>query len=192
MLTKLNASYNSTVVAGTGITVTPVTDGSGNITYTVALSGSLYSPNMMTLRSKISYSSFGSPTVAITTDVISSNGSNMRSTVTIESINSGDPTWKYQNNRFKVSVFQNTNNNNYKVHLEPTNMGTTATEFEDTPLTWDASQQYQFPSFLGVDLLNMTNGVFYFSFFDPTSGGRYTNAAMLRFTEIVLNIRIEE
>jgi hypothetical protein len=192
LLTKLNASYNSTVVAGTGIGVTTATDGSGNKTYTVALTGTLYSPNMMTLRSKIEYSSFANPTVAITNQVISSNGTNMKATVTVESVNAGDPTWKSQNNLFKVSVFQNTNNDNYKVHLEPVNMGTTATEFEDTPLTWTAAQQHQLQSVLGVDLLNQTSGVFYFSFVVPSTGKRYTNEDMLRFTEIILNTRIEE
>ena len=188
-LTKLNALYNSVVDGGTGITVTPVVSGD-TTTYTVALSGTLYSPELVEMRAKLEYSNFASPTIAITNQVVSTNGTNTVAP-TIESVGFGtNANWATINNLFKVSAFQTVDNDNYKVHIDSVNMGT-RTVPASASSTATAAQVYQSARQLNVELLDLGSDEFYFSFVDPATNVRLTNAAMLKFTEILVNLRIE-
>jgi hypothetical protein len=116
-VTKVNNSYNATVVGGTDITVTPTTDSNGDKSYSVAYSGTTVIPQMMaytititpsvgnvaatTLTEKTRYGTALSLTPTITNEntASASNWQNSNVDLTIAAI------WSSQGSRtFKVNA----------------------------------------------------------------------------------------
>lgn len=103
---KINNSYNTTLVAGTNITITSTADANGNIQYTVNSSTQTL-PNIMTLRLLIT----NTPGVVATiTEVDRQITGTLFKAPTYEVVGASDgySVWKGLNNSFKVKDFLNT------------------------------------------------------------------------------------
>lgn len=106
IVNKVNASYNTTLVAGTNISITPVIDANGNIQYTVT--GTTQTPpDMITLLLRIQYQA-GS--IALFTETDRKITGTLFKAPTYEVVNNslGHATWITKNNGFIIKDFLNT------------------------------------------------------------------------------------
>ena len=96
--TKVNNSYNTTVAATTGATVTLTTDDDGNKTYTVGLTDALINPDLLSFRAKLTLSSGSLPVIAISG--ISRSGTALGATPSIVGDESVVANWQSRNCSF--------------------------------------------------------------------------------------------
>jgi len=132
LLTKLNNSYNTTVSAGSGITVTETTDASGNKNYEVANTLSISTPDILTFDVTITMNPGKVPTVTINDskvygNVFSSGG------LSVDNNNTGS-SWGTSANSFQVSGFLSAPTTHYMTGcdiMESTLVGGSSTKADD-------------------------------------------------------------
>lgn len=99
-VTKVNNSYNATVVSGTNITVTTVTDSDGNKEYTVSAAPNSV-PNILSFKAIITITNFNSlPSVAI--QDVTVTGTAFGNTPTVANMKSPWSTYRYSNSNYKI------------------------------------------------------------------------------------------
>jgi len=146
---KLLNSYNTEVVAGADITVTPSGPTGGVKTFTVA--SNVVVPNILSFKCTIEYQSV-LPLVIVSQNNLQIDGTLFKAPTTITSINYGNPLWANSNNYFQFNDFLITSagaNKRYKVFatLEPVSAVRTL-----------AGAFYTRPRYFDVEILNTQSG----------------------------------
>lgn len=99
--TKLAAAFNTTLVAGDGITISSVTDDDGNIIYTVT--NNRVSPELVVAEYTIDMTPGSLPT--ITRESFVQYGTTLAGTTMVNDNNGSVSDWQTKNNSFTVSTF---------------------------------------------------------------------------------------
>lgn len=186
-VSKVNASYNTVVAAGTNVTVTgPVIVGDVH-TYTVnaVLPTTL---NTQQSRCLIQYSNFAAPTVVVTVTDNVSEGSNMTPMVVASAGAVGVGLWKFQENLYNVTGFQTASNSTFKPFISFEQLES------QTLLGVVTTQANQFLSAMPVDIriLNIGSESFDFQFVEKATGLPLSNYAMVFWYKIMVNIEIKQ
>jgi hypothetical protein len=187
LLTKLNSLTQTVVAAGTDIGVASATVGD-TTTYTISYTGTQIVEEKVKFMSTITYSNFTSPTVAIVTSLVTTEGSNYISP-TVASVDTGNPNFANLNNRFKVNAFQTTPDANFKFFVEA--FPTKVYDITNGTQVATDSQINEFPQGLDVQCYDKGVGEFYFRFVDANDGSPLTNYAMLQY-QVVVNFLVVE
>ena len=152
LLTKIQNSYNSNIIAGTGMSVTSVINADGSKTFTV---NNTATPVYKNTQHLILTTVCDEPNVVTPTITqIVRTGTNMQD-AQIAKVGFVTPYMK--NNVFRVSNFQVTPNSNYKVWL---NLIPISYRAGETLITQD--KQYLIMNFFSVEEINKTSGQFDF------------------------------
>ena len=109
-VTKLSGLRNTDVSAGTGISVSSVTDSDGNITYTIT--NTQLQPNMLNLEVLVAMSPGSTPTV---TNSFYYNYGTKFQNATVANDNTILANWQNLNNAFTISNFFSGSSSNYTV-----------------------------------------------------------------------------
>ena len=159
-VSKINASYNATVVGGTNISIVTVTDGNNNKTYTVNATTQT-PPDMITLLLRVLYQAGG---VATLTEVDRKITGTLFKAPTYEVVNGtlGFNSWKNKNNGFKINSFLNA------ITTEKIKAVANVSKFEIT-LFGQQKRSDQNSNAIGLSVVNLaegSDGTLTFKFYD--------------------------
>jgi hypothetical protein len=193
LVTKINNSYNTVVVAGTGMSVVDSGVVNGVRTFTVN-STAAAAQNRCEFRCRLEFSNFAVPQVTITEANFLTSGANMTGTATVAATEIADPNWDILNNLFTVSAFQTASNANYKVTVEPSVQAVDYTAIGGFGV-YTASQVKNLASQLRAEIMDVASGAFKFRLVvggGPGNGIAPTNKIMVAIPDIYVFIKISE
>lgn len=182
LVTKINNSYNTVVVAGTNITVTD--SGIVNDVRTFTVNSSVSLKDSMYFRVDLTFTPPSS--ISISTGSIEIDGSNFQ--------NPTVGTVATTNNLFRISGFMVTPNNNYKAFVEGVQTGVITFYSQATGLSaYDsASAQYNNSNLFDVKILNMQSDQFDFRFVDNNGNPPTFNMLYRTLKSTTLNFLIKQ
>ena len=191
-VTKVNSSYNTVLVASTGISI--IDSGVVNDVRTYTISSTVTAQNRLDFLCRLQFSNFAVPIVTITNSAYLYSGSNIIGTAAVTATDIANPAWATMNNLFTCTTFQTSANNNYKVDCSVTVQGadfTLAGGFG----TWTAAQMKSLSDQLQVQILDKSSGSFKFRLVvgaDTGVGLPLSNKFMVVYPDIYVMISISE
>lgn len=194
LVTKINDAYN-TIVSATDSTVTITDSGVVSGVRTFGIKANYVVGNRMEFRCGIVTTTIGAPVITITNSNYLYSGTNMNATATVANVTVGLSNGKNLNNLFRVSGFQVSANNNYKVSIESAIMGLDF-NYYGSASTVTAANMYLGSQVATVEVLNQISGQFDFRFVGVAgrsgANAALSNDALNSIPNIILNIKISE
>lgn len=175
IMNLINSLKPQNVIAGAGISVAYSLVG-GVDTWTITNTATYTAQNRMDFLCRIQYTAPTAATITNSAYLISGANMNTSATVASTTLPNGD-----LNNNFRVSAFQISPNNNYKVTTELVIVNTEGSVYNLNSVK----------PFI-IEVLNKASGQFDFRFISYPENSNITNWIMFETSDIYVNIKISE